>query len=71
MRWARHVAQWGRGEVHTGFRCGNLEKTGVDGRKILKGFFRKWNGDIYLIDLAQDRDRWEALVSAVMNLCVP
>ena len=25
---------------------------------------------MYLIDLAQDRNRWEAIVSAVMNICV-
>jgi len=28
-------------------------------------------GGIDWIDLAQDRDRWQALVSAVMNLRVP
>jgi len=28
-------------------------------------------GDMGWIDLAQDRDRWRALVSAVMNLQVP
>jgi hypothetical protein len=27
--------------------------------------------DIDRIDLAQDRDRWQALVSAVLNLWVP
>jgi hypothetical protein len=28
-------------------------------------------GDMDWIDMAQDRDRWRALVSAVMNLRVP
>jgi hypothetical protein len=28
-------------------------------------------GDMDWIDMAQDRDRWWALVSAVMNLRVP
>jgi hypothetical protein len=28
-------------------------------------------GDMDWIDMAQDRDRWRALVSAVMNLQVP
>jgi len=28
-------------------------------------------GGLDWIELAQDRDRWWALVTAVMNLCVP
>ena len=30
----------------------------------------EWGGGIDWIDLAQDRDRWRALVNAVMNLWV-
>jgi hypothetical protein len=43
----------------------------VDGRIILRWTFRKWVGDMDWIDLAQDRDRWRALLNAVMNLRVP
>jgi len=45
-----------------------LEDPGVFGRLILRWIFRKWNGDMDWIDLAQDRDRWQALVNAAMNL---
>ena len=45
---------------------------GVDGRIILRWIFRKWDvGDVDWIELAQDRDRWRALVNVVMNLRVP
>jgi hypothetical protein len=45
---------------------------GVDGRIILRWIFKKWDrGSMDWIDMAQDRDRWRAVVSAVMNLRVP
>ena len=46
---------------------GHLEDPGIDRRIILKWIFEKWDGDM---DLTQDRDRWRALVNAVMNLQV-
>jgi hypothetical protein len=50
----------------------HLEDPGVDGRIILEWIFRKWDGETWgLIDMAQDRDRWRALVNAVMKLRVP
>jgi hypothetical protein len=64
---------WGRGEVYTEFSWGNLkegghvEDLGVDRRIILKRIFEKWNGAMDWIDLGQNRDRWRAVVSAVMN----
>jgi uncharacterized protein YpuA (DUF1002 family) len=44
----------------------HLEEAGVDGRKILRWIFRKRNGDIDWIDLAQVRDRWRALLNVIM-----
>jgi hypothetical protein len=49
-----------------------LEDIRVEGRTILKWIFKKagWEG-MDCIGLAQDRDRWRAVVNAVMNLRVP
>ena len=49
----------------------HLEGPDIDRRIILKWIFKKFGGFMDWIDLAQDRDRWRALVSAVMNLPVP
>ena len=55
-----HVA---RGEVHTEFWWGklmerdHLKDLGIDERIILRWMIRKWNGDMYCIDLAQDGER--------------
>ena len=62
--------------MHTGFwstdlrERDHLEDTGIDGSIILKWIFKNWNGGMVWIDVAQDRDRWRALVHAVMNLRV-
>ena len=49
---------------------GHLEDPGVDGWIILKWIFKTLNGAMDWIDLAQNRDRWRAIVNAVMNLRV-
>ena len=63
--------------MHTGFCWGDLregghvEDPGVDGRIRLKSIFRKLDEGINWIDLAQDRDRWQAVVNVLINLRVP
>jgi len=62
------------GEVHIRFCWGNwrerndLEDLGMDGRVILNLNSRKLVWDKNWIDLAQDRDRWNVLVKAAMDL---
>jgi hypothetical protein len=77
MRWAGHVARMGEET--------NVYKVLVgkpEGKRPLRRPRRRWEdgirmdlreiglGDVDWIRLSQDRDRWRALVSAVMNLRV-
>jgi len=64
--------------VYTGFWWGNMSERdhwgepGVDGRIILRWILREWDVGVWTgIKLAEDRDRWQAFVNAVMNLQVP
>ena len=65
--------------MYTGFWWGNLregdhlEDPGVDTREdnVKMDLQDVRCGGMEWIDLAQDRDRWWALVNAVMNLRVP
>ena len=66
MRWAGHVACMGE---RSAYRV--LVDPGVEGKIILKWIFVKWAGGCMCwIDVAQDRDRWQAFVNAVMNFRV-
>jgi hypothetical protein len=47
---------------------GHFEDPGADGRIILKWILEKLDQGMDWIDLGQDRDRWRAVVNAVMNL---
>ena len=72
----QHV--WERVEVHIGFMMGKPE-----GKRPLGRPRRRWEDNISIdlqevgcegmewIDMAEDRDRWRALVNAVMKLRVP
>jgi hypothetical protein len=77
VRWAGNVAcmvgRRGACSVSVGnLREGcHLEDKGIDGKIILKWILKKWRGGLDWIDLAQNRDSWQALVNAAMNLRVP
>jgi hypothetical protein len=64
----------GRVELHNGFWWENLREGGyledpsVDERIILKLIFKKWYEGFDLIDVAQDRDGWRAVVNAVLSI---
>ena len=45
----------------------HLKDPGVDGRIILRWKFGKWGGGMDWIDLADDMERWRALVNVVVN----
>jgi len=78
MRWAGHVSR--RGEERGVYR---VLVGKPDGRRPLGRPRRRWVDNIRMdlqevecgymdwIGLAQDRERWRTLVSAVMNLRVP
>jgi hypothetical protein len=77
MRWAGHVARMGEGRNVYRVLVGKPE-----GRRPLGRPRRRWEdgirmdleeigwGSVEWIHLAQDRDRWRAVVNAVMNLRV-
>jgi hypothetical protein len=78
MRWAGHVAR--RGEKRNAYRIlvGKPEDKRSLGRprrrwvNNIKMDHREIGHDVmHWIDLAQDRDRWRALVNTIMNLRVP
>jgi len=72
MTWAGHVALWGREELHTELWWGNLRERDQARRRwednIKVDLLEVRCGGMDWIELAQDRERWRALVNAVVNL---
>jgi hypothetical protein len=78
IRWARHVARMGEEMVVYRVLVGKPEGKRPPGRprrrwvdNIRNDLQEVGCGHMDWIVLAQDRDRWRTLVSAVMNLRVP
>jgi hypothetical protein len=78
MRWAGNVARMGEVRGAYNILVGRPEGRRPLGRprrrwvdNIKMGLREIWFGDVNWINLAQDRDRWRALVNTVMNLRVP
>ena len=67
---------WVRGEVCTGFWLGNLRKESIGETQTEMGGYY-WmallevGGGVDWMALAQDRDKWRALVNKVMNFPDP
>jgi hypothetical protein len=78
MRWAGHVARMGEKRNTYRLLVGKTEGKRPLGRPrcrwvvILGWILERWDwGDVDWIDLAQDRNRWRALLNSVLNLRVP
>ena len=75
LRWAEHVACVGERRSPYRFLVEKPEERRPLGRRKprwenSKWIFKKWGGVMHWIDLAEERDRYQAVVNAVMNLRV-